>query len=170
MSIEFNGGRSCQFFYFNYSKSKKHLSDKLADMNKMKKNNRIKIKYDGDIDDDNHLKGVMLFDHHSGKHSLEFTFNLQNNLLLIVGNSTIRKQAVLEFVKLFFSDDSLNTPFARMTAKHSRNVIFSIFVAIEYFICCIRLPFILQSMVADTIIKIIPKSTSASVMLPTAKI
>ena len=122
MSIEFNGGRSCQFFYFNYSKSKKHLSDKLADMNKMKKNNRIKIKYDGDIDDDNHLKGVMLFDHHSGKHSLEFTFNLQNNLLLIVGNSTIRKQAVLEFVKLFFSDDSLNTPFARMTAKHSRNV------------------------------------------------
>ena len=122
MPINFHGGRSCQFFYFNYSKSKKNLSDKLAEMTKKKIINNINIQYDGNADRDNYLKGIMVFDHHSGKYPFEFTFNLENNLLLIVGDSAIRKQAILSFVKIFFSDDSLNAPFARMTARDSRNV------------------------------------------------
>ena len=121
MPIEFHGGRSCQFFYFNYSKTKKDLNDELTRIANKKNNNRIVINYNGNNKDD-YLKGVIVFEHHSGTYRFEFTFNFKNNLLLIVGDSAIRKQAVLEFVKLFFMDDSLNTPFARMTAIDSRNV------------------------------------------------
>lgn len=119
MSIVWEDKRSCQFFYFKYKQNESTLNKKLTALAKNKEND-LKINYDGDSDP---IKGTIRFDHQNGTvYLFQFTFNLGKNILLILGDSNIRKQVALAFIHLVFDNYSLKAPIARMTIVNSRDV------------------------------------------------